>query len=72
MADEVGSWTEASRELDAIVTSFDDGEVTVDELITKLERASTIIEVLEQRLAATKATVDELVPKIAKSAGDAP
>jgi len=69
MVDKVGSWSEASSELDEIVASFDDGEVGVDDLIAKLERATTIIEVLEQRLTATKAKVDELVPKLSRGEG---
>ena len=65
-SDKVGSWSEASSELDGIVASFDDGDVSVDDLISKLERATTIIEALEQRLTATKAKVDELVPKLSR------
>ena len=60
----------ASPKLDtnAIVASFDEGEVTVDELFSKLERATTIIESLEARLALTKAKVDELTPRISRVA----
>ena len=64
----VGDWNEAASELNAIVASFDEGEVSVDELFAKLERATSIIEVLEERLTATKARVDELAPRIAKVA----
>lgn len=64
----VSEWNDASNELNAIVASFDEGEVSVDELFTKLERATTIIEALEARLATTKAKVEELVPRIAKVA----
>lgn len=66
----VSEWNEASNELNAIVTSFDEGEVSVDELFVKLERATTIIEALEARLALTKAKVEELTPRIAKVTGD--
>src|SRR6202034_1944677 len=59
----VGDWNEAASELNAIVASFDEGEVSVDELFAKLERATSIIEVLEERLTATKARVDELAPR---------
>ncbi|MHB8379541.1 MAG: exodeoxyribonuclease VII small subunit [Acidimicrobiales bacterium] len=62
----VSDWNEASTELNAIVASFDEGEVSVDDLFVKLERATTIIEALEARLALTKAKVDELTPRIAK------
>lgn len=66
----VGDWNEAAGELNAIVASFDEGEVSVDDLFAKLERATTIIEALEARLSATKAKVDELAPRIAKVAED--
>ena len=65
---EVTDWNEASSELNAIVASFDEGEVSVDDLFVKLERATTIIEALEARLALTKAKVEELTPRIAKVA----
>jgi exodeoxyribonuclease VII small subunit len=55
-------------ELDAIVASFDEGEVSVDDLFSKLERATAIIESLEARLVATKAKVDELAPRLARVA----
>ena len=46
-------WNEAAEELNAIVASFDQGEVSVDDLFVKLERATQIIESLEERLVAT-------------------
>lgn len=64
----IGDWDEAASELNAIVTSFDEGEVSVDELFSKLERATQIIEALEARLDATKAKVEELAPRIARAA----
>jgi len=67
MADHKDSWTDASRELDDIVASFDDGDVSVDELIVKLERASAIIAILEERLTETKAKVEELVPTLTRT-----
>lgn len=59
-------WRGAVSELDTIVASFDEGEVSVDELFVKLERATAIIESLEARLVATRAKVDELAPRLAK------
>jgi exodeoxyribonuclease VII small subunit len=67
----VSEWNEAADELNAIVASFDEGEVSVDELFSKLERATTIIESLEARLALTKSKVDELTPRISRVADDA-
>jgi len=63
-------WNEAASELNAIVESFDEGEVSVDDLFVKLERATAIIETLEARLDATKAKVEELAPRIAQGAND--
>jgi exodeoxyribonuclease VII small subunit len=63
---EIGNWNEAASELDAIVASFDEGEVSVDDLFVKLERATQIIEALESRLDATKMKVDELAPRLAR------
>lgn len=63
---DVSDWNEASGELNAIVASFDEGEVSVDDLFMKLERATTIIEALEARLALTRAKVEELTPRIAR------
>lgn len=62
----IGDWNVAAAELDAIVASFDEGEVSVDDLFVKLERATQIIEALEGRLDATKAKVDELAPRLAR------
>jgi exodeoxyribonuclease VII small subunit len=61
-------WNEAAEELNAIVASFDQGEVSVDDLFVKLERATQIIESLEERLVATKAKVEELAPRISRVA----
>lgn len=61
-----GDWNEAANELNAIVSSFDEGEVSVDDLFAKLERATQIIEDLESRLDATKAKVEELAPRLAR------
>jgi exodeoxyribonuclease VII small subunit len=63
---DVGNWNDAASELDAIVASFDEGEVSVDELFVKLERATQIIEALEARLDTTKAKVDELAPRLSR------
>jgi exodeoxyribonuclease VII small subunit len=64
----VSDWNEAANELNAIVASFDEGDVSVDDLFSKLERATEIIEALETRLATTRAKVEELTPRIAKVA----
>ena len=65
-----GDWNESAMELNSIVASFDEGEVSVDDLFAKLERATQIIEGLESRLDATRAKVEELAPRIARVADE--
>lgn len=64
------SWNEAAAELNAIVESFDQGEVSVDDLFVKLERATELLEELDARLTATAAKVEELAPRLAKVVDD--
>ena len=58
------SYTEASRELDAIVDFFEQREVDVDVLVGRLERATALIDELDRRLRQTRAQVEELVPRL--------
>jgi len=58
------SYTEASRELDAIVVFFEQREVDVDELVVRLERATAIVDELDRRVRRTRAQVEELVPRL--------
>ena len=58
------SYTEASRELDAIVDFFEQREVDVDVLVARLERASALIDELDRRLRQTRAQVEQLVPRL--------
>ena len=64
------SYTEASRELDAIVDFFEQREVDVDVLVARLERATALIDELDRRLRQTQAQVEELVPRLEALAGD--
>ena len=65
------SYTEASRELDAIVDFFEQREVDVDVLVTRLERATALIDELDKRLRKTRAQVEELVPRLESLAAEA-
>ena len=58
------SYTEASRELDAIVDFFEQREVDVDVLVARLERATALIDELDRRLRHTRVQVEELVPRL--------
>jgi exodeoxyribonuclease VII small subunit len=65
------SYTEASRELNAIVDFFEQHEVDVDVLVARLERATALIDELDRRLRQTRAQVEELVPRLETLAGEA-
>jgi exonuclease VII small subunit len=58
------SYTDASRELDAIVQFFEQREVDVDLLVARLERATAIVDELDRRIRATRMQVEELVPRL--------
>jgi exodeoxyribonuclease VII small subunit len=64
------SYTEASRELDSIVEFFEQREVDVDILVSRLERATALIDELDRRLRHTRTQVEELVPKLDALAGE--
>jgi len=70
VAVETLSYTDASRELDAIVEFFEQREVDVDVLVSRLERATALIDELDRRLRATRAQVEELVPRLDALAGE--
>jgi exodeoxyribonuclease VII small subunit len=64
------SYTEASRELSAIVDFFEQRDVDVDVLVARLERATALIDELDKRLRQTRAQVEELVPRLDALAGE--
>ncbi len=55
---------ELSRELDEIVAFFEQREVDVDQLVTKLRRAGAIVEELDRRVRASRIQVEQLVPRL--------
>ncbi len=65
------SYTDASRELDAIVNFFQQREVDVDVLVARLERATALIDELDRRLRQTRTQVEELVPRLETLATEA-
>jgi exonuclease VII small subunit len=62
------SYTEASRELDSIVEFFEQREVDVDLLVSKLERATAIVDELDRRVRRTRSEVEQLVPRLQAAA----
>jgi exodeoxyribonuclease VII small subunit len=66
------SYTDASQELDEIVRFFEQREIDVDQLVTRLVRATAIVEELDKRLRRTRVQVEQLVPKLAAVLSEAP
>lgn len=58
------SYTAASRELDDIVAFFEQREVDVDLLVSRLERATAIVDELDRRIRQTRMQVEQLVPRL--------
>jgi exonuclease VII small subunit len=58
------SYTEASRELDSIVEFFEHRDVDVDQLVSRLERATAIVDELDRRVRRTRSEVEQLVPRL--------
>ena len=64
------TYMEASAELDEIVRFFEQRDVDVDHLVSRLVRATAIIEELDARLRRTRLQVEQLVPRLAAVASD--
>jgi exonuclease VII small subunit len=58
------SYSEAGKELDAIIGEFEAGVIDVDRLVERLERATSIVDELDRRLRRTRMQVEELVPRL--------
>ena len=58
------SYTEAIRELEAIVTEIEEGEITIDTLSEKVKRASELIKICKAKLTATEEDVNKILGEI--------
>ena len=58
------SYTEAIRELEAIVTEIEEGEITIDTLSEKVKRASELIKICKAKLTATEEDVSKILGEI--------
>ncbi|HEY1990707.1 MAG TPA: hypothetical protein VGG43_14670 [Acidimicrobiales bacterium] len=58
------SYSDAGKELDAIIGEFEAGVIDVDRLVERLERATSIVDELDRRLRRTRMQVEELVPRL--------
>lgn len=63
MAEEL-NYTDAFNELQQIVSDIEDGEISVDELSTKVKRASELIKVCKAKLSSTENDVKQILSEL--------
>lgn len=63
MSDEI-SYTQAFDELQQIVADIEDGEISVDELSTKVKRASELIKICKEKLTSTEGNVMQILKEL--------
>jgi exodeoxyribonuclease VII small subunit len=58
------SYTEAMKELEAIVAEIEQGEITIDMLSEKVKRASELIKVCKSKLTTTEEDVNKILSEM--------
>ena len=58
------SYTEAMKELEAIVAEIEQGEITVDTLSDKVKRASELIKICKHKLVSTEEDVSKILEEL--------
>ncbi len=58
------TYTEAIKELEAIVAEIETGEITVDTLSEKVKRASFLIRICKSKLTSTAEDVDRIMKEM--------
>ncbi len=58
------SYTKAFKELQKIVDELESEEVEIDALVSRLQRAGTLLQICKSRLSATEAETEKLLAKI--------
>ena len=58
------NYTDAFRELQAIVTEIENGEISVAELSQKVKRASQLIKICKMKLSTTEQDVNKILKEI--------
>jgi len=58
------TYAEATTELDAIIAEFDEGQVDVDRLAERFQRATELIEELDHRIRINRQKVEALTPRL--------
>ena len=63
MTEEI-NYTDAHRELQEIVSEMENAEISIDELDTKIKRASELLKICKDKLFKTEKNVQELLEEI--------
>lgn len=63
-------YAEAMEELEAILDDLEDDDLDVDVLASKVERASTLIQLCRDRIGAARVQVERVVASLDETAGD--
>lgn len=68
--DDIG-YADAMHELETILDDLEDDDLDVDVLATKVERASTLIQLCRDRIGAARVQVERVVASLDDGPGDA-
>ena len=63
MSEEI-KYTDAYDELKSIVSDLEGGEITIDELIIKVKRASELIKICKSKLTTTEEDVNQILKEL--------
>ena len=58
------TYEEAAKELEVILSELEDDKISVDNLATKVERASKLLKYCSEKLSNTEKKVNEIVDKL--------
>ncbi len=58
------NYTQAFDELQQIVSEMEDGQISVDELATKVKRASELIRICKNKLTTTEGDVQKILKEL--------
>jgi exodeoxyribonuclease VII small subunit len=64
------SYAEASAELDTILDDIESGQIDLDLLAEKVERAAALLALLRQKLAATETKVTKITSELGEAGDD--
>ncbi|MEZ5964373.1 MAG: exodeoxyribonuclease VII small subunit [Planctomycetota bacterium] len=64
------TYTAASRELEAILDAIEGGDIDIDALSDKVERASALIKICREKLAGTELRVKKVVEDLTATLDD--